>query len=94
VKSEIWGTFTSYVGKYFEWSGSTSTMKKYYYASGQRSVMRTGSGSGETDLLWLLTDHLNSTSDRANPSGSPNTRMGFSSRIWQPVDLYLLPEYT
>jgi RHS repeat-associated protein len=52
-------------------------MKKYYYASGQRIAMRTGSGSGDTGLLWLLTDHLGSTSVSANPSGSPNTRMGF-----------------
>jgi hypothetical protein len=42
--------------------------------------MRTGSGSGDTGLLWLLTDHLGSTSASANPSGSPNTRMGF--KLW------------
>jgi YD repeat-containing protein len=70
VKSEIGGVFTCFVGNYFEWSGSPSTMKKYYYASGQRIAMRTGSGSGDTGLLWLLTDHLGSTSASANPSGS------------------------
>ena len=41
VKATI-GTTTTYVGNYFEWTGSTSTMKKYYYAGSTRVAMRTG----------------------------------------------------
>ena len=36
VKTTFGSSTTSYVGDYFEWTGSTSTMVKYYYAGGQR----------------------------------------------------------
>jgi RHS repeat-associated protein len=63
-------TLSAYLGNYFEWSGSTSTMKKYYSAGSLRLAMRTGSGTGTTGLLWLLGDHLGSTSKAANPNGT------------------------
>jgi RHS repeat-associated protein len=64
VKATI-GTTTTYVGNYFEWTGSTSTMKKYYYSGGIRVAMRTGTNNP----LWLLGDHLGSTSTVANFDG-------------------------
>ncbi len=35
-------TMMTYVGNYFEWSGSTTTMKSYYYAGGARVAERVG----------------------------------------------------
>jgi RHS repeat-associated protein len=65
VKGTVGTSTTYYVGDYFEWTGSTSTMKKYYYAGGVRMAMRTGS----SNPLWLLGDHLGSTSKVANFDG-------------------------
>ncbi len=70
VKGTVNGTVTAYVGNWFEWTGSTSTMKKYYYAGAQRIAMRTGSGTGTSGLLWIIGDHLGSTSEVANYDGS------------------------
>jgi YD repeat-containing protein len=61
VKGTVNGAATAYVGNWFEWSGSTSTMKKYDYAGAQRIAMRTGSGTGTSGLLWIIGDHLGST---------------------------------
>ena len=47
------GTTTTYVGGYFEWTGSTSTMIKYYYAGATRVAMRTGTST----INYLLGDH-------------------------------------
>jgi RHS repeat-associated protein len=69
VKGTAGGVTTTYVGNYFEWTGSTSTMKKYYYAGATRIAMRTGTA----DPLWLLGDHLGSTSRVANRDGSAYT---------------------
>jgi len=44
-------------------------MKKYYYAGSTRIAMRTGTA----DPLWLLGDHLGSTSRVANYDGSAYT---------------------
>jgi RHS repeat-associated protein len=60
-------TTTVYIGSYFEWTGSVSTMKKYYYAGAVRVAMRVGSQAP----LWLLGDHLGSTSRVANNNGTP-----------------------
>jgi len=60
VKGVVGGVTTTYIGNYFEWSGSTSTMKKYYYAGGTRVAERVGTLS--TSYYFLLTDHLGSTS--------------------------------
>jgi RHS repeat-associated protein len=65
VKGTIGTAITIYIGNYLEWTGSTGTMKKYYYAGGVRIAMRTGSNNP----LWLLGDHLGSTSKVANFDG-------------------------
>ena len=69
------GITTVYIGNYFEWKGSTSTMVRYYYAGAERVAMRTG----EADPLWLLGDHLGSTSVAANYDGSLYTRQGYKA---------------
>ncbi len=60
VKGEIiGGATTGYVGNYAEWVvDNVQTLVKYYYAGGTRVAMR----SGSSDPLWLLGDHLGSTS--------------------------------
>jgi RHS repeat-associated protein len=65
VKGTVGGVTTTYIGNYFEWVSSTSDMKKYYYAGGTRVAMHTGSNNP----LWLLGDHLGSTSKVANYDG-------------------------
>jgi YD repeat-containing protein len=63
---EAWGYgTTTYIGSYFEWSGSTSTMVKYYYAGSTRVAMRRGSSF----LYWLLGDHLGSQAITADANG-------------------------
>ena len=66
VTATIGATITTYIGGYFEWSGSSSTMRRYYYAGGQRIAMRLGT----TTLRFLLGDHLGSTAITATTSGS------------------------
>ena len=66
IKGTVAGNATTYLGNYFEWTGSTSTMKKYYYAGSTRVAMRTGSST----LNYLLGDHLGSTSITTNSSGA------------------------
>jgi RHS repeat-associated protein len=58
-------TTSTYIGSYFEWTGSTSTMKKYYYAGSTRVAMRTGSSTPN----YLLGDHLGSNAITTNSSG-------------------------
>ena len=65
VKDTVSGATTTYIGSYFEWTGSTSTMKKYYYADSMRVAMRTGSST----VNYLLGDHLGSTAITTNSSG-------------------------
>lgn len=62
IAGTVGGITTIYIGGYFEWTGSTSTMKRYY-AAGSKVAMRTGS-----DLSWLLSDHLGSTTVTVNAS--------------------------
>jgi RHS repeat-associated protein len=65
---EVWGTTTTaYVGDYFEWNGSAETATRYYYAGGTRVAMRNGIGTGTNGLVYLLSDHLGSTSLTADP---------------------------
>jgi len=52
---------TTYIGNYFEWTGSTSTMKKYYYSGATRVAMRTGTANPK----WLLSDHPSLRSGQA-----------------------------
>ena len=54
-------TTTTYVGNYFEWSGSAATMTSYYYAGGTRVAMRTGTPITGT-VSYLVGDHLGSSS--------------------------------
>ncbi len=54
-------TTTTYVGNYFEWTGSAATMTSYYYAGGTRVAMRTGTPITGT-VNYLLGDHLGSSS--------------------------------
>ncbi len=60
VKGMNGSVTTGYVGNYAEWvvDGNTQTLVTYYYAGGTRVAMR----SGSSDPLWLLGDHLGSTS--------------------------------
>jgi len=74
VKGVVGGVTTTYIGNYFEWSGSTSTMKKYYYAGGTRVAERKG-----TTLYWLLSDHLGSTSITATSSGSKTAEVRYKA---------------
>jgi hypothetical protein len=63
VKQTIGGVATtSFIGNYYEVSGSTT---KYYYAGGQRIAMRQG-----TTLYYLLSDHLGSTSITTSATGT------------------------
>jgi hypothetical protein len=43
VKSTVNGVTTTFIGNYFEWTGSTSTMVKYYYAGSVCIAMPTHS---------------------------------------------------
>jgi len=74
VKGVVGGVTTTYIGNYFEWTGSTSTMKKYYYAAGTRVAERKG-----TTLYWLLSDHLGSTSITATSSGSKTAELRYKA---------------
>jgi len=74
VKGVVGGVTTTYIGNYFEWTGSTSTMKKYYYAGGTRAAERKG-----TTLYWLLSDHLGSTSITATSSGSKTAELRYKA---------------
>ena len=48
-------------------------MRRYYYAGAQRVAIRTGSAAP----VWLLGDHLGSTSVAANTDGSLLSRQGY-----------------
>jgi RHS repeat-associated protein len=63
VKSTINTVTTTFVGNYYEKTGSTVT--KYYYAGAQRIAMWQGG-----TLYYLLTDHLGSTSITTDASGN------------------------
>jgi RHS repeat-associated protein len=54
------------IGNYYEWHGTITDTIKYYYAGAERVAMRTGTA----DPLWLLGDHLGSTSVVANYDGT------------------------
>jgi RHS repeat-associated protein len=69
VKGTSGGITTTYIGNYFEWTGSTSSMVRYYYDGATRVAVRTGSST----FNWLFGDHLGSSSRAANSDGSPLT---------------------
>jgi hypothetical protein len=49
---------TAYIGSYFEWDVPTESYTRYYFAGSTRIAIR----QGESDPVWLLGDHLGSTS--------------------------------
>jgi YD repeat-containing protein len=76
IKGTIGGVTTTYIGNYFEWTGSTSTMNvnpRYYYARSTRVAMRTGS----ILLRYLLEDQLDSQTITTNSSGSMSTEIRY-----------------
>jgi hypothetical protein len=78
VKGTVGGVTTAYVGNYYEWTSSTSTMVKYYYAGSTRIAMSTGTNAP----LWLMGDHLISTSQVANNNGTPFTNGNEFYKPW------------
>jgi RHS repeat-associated protein len=64
VKSVVNGVATAFVGNYYEWNGTSAT--SYYYAGTTRLAMRQGSNAP----VWLLGDHLGSTSVTVDASGN------------------------
>ena len=73
VKGTIGSATTSYIGNYFEWTGSTGSMKKYYYAGSTKVAMRTGS----TTINYLLGDHLGSNAITTSSSGVKNSEIRY-----------------
>src|SRR4030067_3758020 len=65
VKGIIGGITTTYIGNYFEWTGSPGTMKRYYYAGSTRVAMRKGS-----TLYYLVGDHIGSLAITATSTGT------------------------
>jgi RHS repeat-associated protein len=72
VKGTVGGVTTTYIGNYYEWSGSTAT--SYYYAGSVRVAMRQGS-----TLSYLFADQLGSTSVVANSSGSKTAEVRYKA---------------
>jgi YD repeat-containing protein len=80
VKGTVGGVTITYIGNYYEWSGSTAT--SYYYAGSARVAMRQGS-----TLSYLFADHastalstsLGSTSVVANSSGSKTAEVRYKA---------------
>jgi RHS repeat-associated protein len=72
VKGTVGGVTITYIGNYYEWSGSTAT--SYYYAGSLRVAMRQGS-----TLSYMFADHLGSTSVVANSSGSKTAEVRYKA---------------
>ena len=72
VKATVGSTTTAYLGNYFEYSGST--MKKTYYAGTTRVAVRVGS-----TISYLLTDHLGSTTNTINTSGTETGELRYKA---------------
>ncbi|MBU1747801.1 MAG: discoidin domain-containing protein, partial [Chloroflexi bacterium] len=68
VEIQVWGRANvAYVGNYYEWRGSTKTQTKYYTLGGQRVALRASNGTSTDGLVYLLSDHLGSTSLTLDP---------------------------
>jgi RHS repeat-associated protein len=72
VQSTLGGVTTTFVGNYYEVTGSAVT--KYYHANGQRIAMRTGS-----TLNYLLSDHLGSTSITTSSTGAKEAELRYTA---------------
>ena len=69
MASVIAGEATVYIGEVFEWEVTSGSMTRYYYAGAQNSPSPQRSGGervgvrvGSASPVWLLGDHLGSTS--------------------------------
>jgi hypothetical protein len=72
VKGTVGGVTITYIGNYYEWSGSTAT--SYYYAGSVRVTMRQGS-----TLSYPFTDQLGSASVVVNSSGSKTAEVRYKA---------------
>jgi RHS repeat-associated protein len=72
VKGTVGGVTTTYIGNYYEWSGSTAT--SYYYAGSVRVAMRQGG-----TLSYLFADQLGSTSVVASSSGGKTAEVRYKA---------------
>jgi len=75
VLSTAAGATVVYVGNYLEYDVSSGEMTTYYYAGAVRIAMRVGTN----EPLWLLGDHLGSTSVAANTDGSLHSRQAYTA---------------
>jgi RHS repeat-associated protein len=75
VQATLNGVTTQFVGSHVEWQSSTSDMVRYYYAGGVRVAMRTGADG----LVWLVGDHLGSTSIAVNAGDGSSTMQGYKA---------------
>ena len=81
VQSTIGSTTTTFVGNYYEVSGSNVT--KYYYAGSQRIAMRacTDTSCAASTLSYLFADQLGSTSVTVNAdNGAPSQALSAIAR--------------
>lgn len=62
VKSTVSGVTTYFVGAYYEVNASTNEVAKYYYAGASRVAVKKYILPQTPKLLYLLRDHLGSTS--------------------------------
>ncbi len=98
VKGVVGALTRTYIGNYFEWTGSTDTMKRYYYAGSVRVAVKTGGSPDQSPVLnWLFGDHLGSTSRAANANGTSLTNGELRYKAWGekrfPADLERRPHH-
>jgi RHS repeat-associated protein len=75
VQATLNGVTTQFVGSHVEWQSSTTDMVRYYYAGGVRVAMRTGADG----LVWLVGDHLGSTSIAVTDTSGATERQGYKA---------------
>ena len=75
VKSTVNGTTTTFVGAYYEVTGSTVT--KYYFAGTQRVAMRKYTVPSSMAVEYFLGDHLGSTSITTDANGAKVSEMRY-----------------
>jgi RHS repeat-associated protein len=102
VKSTIGSATTTFVGNYYEKTGSTIT--KYYLAGSNRVAMRNYTIPQSMEVEYFLSDHLGSTSLTTDQDGAKVSEMRYKPwgelRSWwvepnlSTTPAYKLPEYT
>jgi RHS repeat-associated protein len=75
VQATVNGVTTQFVGSQVEWQSSTTDMLRYYYTGGVRVAMRTG----DDGLVWLVGDHLGSTSIAVTDASGATERQGYKA---------------